>query len=89
MAALSASESPMLPKHLYENGGEPPANPLVSAPIGTGPFKFIEWQRGRYLRLERNPDYWVQGKPQIDEMIALIRVCLDATLKDLQTRGWM
>ena len=38
-------------------------------PIGTGPFKFVEWQRGRYLRLERNPDYWVKGKPQIDEMI--------------------
>jgi peptide/nickel transport system substrate-binding protein len=69
MAALSASESPMLPKHLYENGGEPPANPLVSAPIGTGPFKFVEWQRGRYIRLERNPDYWIKGKPYVDEMI--------------------
>jgi peptide/nickel transport system substrate-binding protein len=69
MAALSASESPMLPKHLYENGGEPPANPLVSAPIGTGPFKFVEWQRGRYIRLERNPDYWIRGKPYVDEMI--------------------
>jgi peptide/nickel transport system substrate-binding protein len=69
MAALSASESPMLPKHLYENGAEPPANPLVSAPIGTGPFKFVEWQRGRYIRLERNPDYWIKGKPYVDEMI--------------------
>ncbi len=69
MAALSASELPMLPKHLYDNGSEPPANPLVNAPVGTGPFKFVEWQRGRYLRLERNPDYWVKGKPQIDEMI--------------------
>ena len=69
MAALSASESPMLPKHLYEKGGEPPTNPLVNAPVGTGPFKFVEWQRGRYIKLERNPDYWQKGKPFVDDLI--------------------
>jgi peptide/nickel transport system substrate-binding protein len=68
MAALSASESPMLPKHLYEKG-DPTTNPLVSAPIGTGPFKFAEWQRGRFIRLVRNPDYWVKGEPSFDTVI--------------------
>jgi peptide/nickel transport system substrate-binding protein len=68
MAALSASESPMLPKHLYE-GSDPPTNKLGNAPIGTGPYKFVEWRRGSYMTLARNPDYWVKGKPEVESLI--------------------
>lgn len=68
MAALSASESPVLPKHLYEKG-EPQTSPLLAAPVGTGPFKFAEWQRGRFIRLVRNPDYWIKGQPGFETVI--------------------
>src|SRR5919197_3580177 len=57
MMALSGYESPMLPKHLFE-GGDIKASKHANAPVGTGPFKFVEWQRGQYMRLDRNPDYW-------------------------------
>jgi len=30
-------------------------------PVGTGPFRFVEWQRGKAIILERTPDYW--GEP--------------------------
>ena len=30
--------------------------------VGTGPFKYVEWQRGAQLVLGRNDDYWA-GKP--------------------------
>ncbi len=73
MVALSASESPILPKHLYEKG-DPTTSPQLNAPVGTGPFKFAEWQRGKFIRLVKNPDYWVKGQPHFDALIVrLIR----------------
>lgn len=37
------------------------ANGNAVHPIGTGPFRFVSWQRGTAIQLSRNPDYW--GKP--------------------------
>jgi peptide/nickel transport system substrate-binding protein len=34
-------------------------------PIGTGPFRFVEWARDERVILEANPDYF-RGRPQID-----------------------
>jgi len=60
--------APMMPKHIYE--GEDYINsPHNQTPIGTGPFKFKEWRRGEHIKLERNPDYWKEGKPYLDEVI--------------------
>src|SRR6266851_6927487 len=28
------------------------------APVGTGPFRFVEWKTNTHVILERNPDYW-------------------------------
>ena len=37
-------------------------------PIGTGPFKFVEWRVNDYLEVERNRDYWREGLPYLDEI---------------------
>lgn len=68
MSALSGSESPVLPKHLYETG-DPLTNPANNAPIGTGPFRFGEWKRGNTISLERNEGYWDAGKPYLDRIV--------------------
>lgn len=60
--------APMMPKHVYE-GTDYMKNPANQHPIGTGPFMYKEWKRGEYIKLERNPNYWKEGKPYLDELI--------------------
>ncbi|MEX3824386.1 ABC transporter substrate-binding protein, partial [Paraburkholderia sp. BR14262] len=69
--AFSASETPILPKHLSE-GKDVLANPANNAPIGTGPFRFVKWVRGSYIEYARNDDYWTAGKPYLDRIIVKI-----------------
>lgn len=66
--ALSSSESPIVPQHVYLNS-DPYSNPNNNAPIGTGPFKFSKWVRGSYIEYVRNPDYWDKPKPYLDKII--------------------
>lgn len=50
---------PIIPKHVLEQG-EPDFNkhPFGRHPIGTGPYKFVSWNTGSQIVLERNDDYW-------------------------------
>lgn len=38
-------------------------------PVGTGPFKFVEWNRNDTIRIEKFDDYWVEGEPKLDEVV--------------------
>ncbi len=35
-------------------------------PIGTGPFKFAEFNSNSTIKVVRNPDYWKEGMPYLD-----------------------
>ena len=35
-------------------------------PIGTGPFKFVEFKPNEYIKVTKNPDYWKPGRPYLD-----------------------
>jgi peptide/nickel transport system substrate-binding protein len=58
----------VLPAHIFR-GTDVLKNPAIFKPVGLGPFQLKEWQRGDHLTLARNPNYWEQGKPYLDEVI--------------------
>ncbi|MFN4099354.1 MAG: ABC transporter substrate-binding protein [Pararhodobacter sp.] len=60
--------SSVLPKHLYE-GTDIASNPANAQLVGTGPFRFAEYRPGEYYRLTRNPTYWKEGQPLLDEIL--------------------
>lgn len=40
---------------------------LPEEPLGSGPFTVKQWKHGDRMMLARNPNYWDQGKPYVDE----------------------
>ena len=50
--------------------GSPSAD-FGQKPIGTGPWKFVEWRHDDYLRFAKNPDYF-DGAPKTDSLMARI-----------------
>jgi peptide/nickel transport system substrate-binding protein len=68
MKALFAAESAILPAHLYA-GKDFVENPHNLQPVGTGPYKFVSFQRGDNLVLEKNPNYWNKDLPRFDRVV--------------------
>jgi peptide/nickel transport system substrate-binding protein len=42
------------------------SNDPARVPIGTGPFKFVDWVQGDHITLERNDNYFAEGLPYLD-----------------------
>jgi peptide/nickel transport system substrate-binding protein len=60
LALFSAS---ILPKKAVEAQGDD----FFKKPFGSGPFMVKAWNKGQDIDLLRNPNYWQQGKPGVDE----------------------
>jgi peptide/nickel transport system substrate-binding protein len=58
----------IVPKHLFD-GQDFRQAPAVQRPVGTGPFRFTEWQRGNFIRLDRFDGYWKPNQPYLDTII--------------------
>jgi peptide/nickel transport system substrate-binding protein len=59
VALLASGFSPVYPCHV-------PPRDMRSHPIGTGPFKFLEYKPNESIKLARNPDYWKPSRPYLD-----------------------
>ncbi len=56
------------PKHIFETG-DIRQNPANTAPIGTGPFKFVQYERGQFIIADRNQTYWRDNRPYLDRIV--------------------
>lgn len=43
-------------------------NDISKHPIGTGPFKFDEWEEGEHLKIDKFDDYWEEDLPKVDNI---------------------
>ena len=62
---LDVVEAPIIAKHIYE-GKEVDKDPANLKPIGTGPFRFVEYVKGDHVTLERNPTFFRPDRPYFD-----------------------
>jgi peptide/nickel transport system substrate-binding protein len=59
LALFATGYNPVYPCHVS-------AAEMRTKPIGTGPFKFVEFKSNESVKVVRNPDYWRQGHPYLD-----------------------
>src|SRR5467141_2345080 len=59
LTTLASGYAPVYPCHV-------PARDMRSHPIGTGPFKFVEFKPNESIKVSRNPDYWKKDRPYLD-----------------------
>jgi peptide/nickel transport system substrate-binding protein len=59
LALLASGWSAVYPCHVLPRE-------MRQRPIGTGPFKFVEFKPNEHVKVVRNPDYWKPGRPYLD-----------------------
>jgi peptide/nickel transport system substrate-binding protein len=59
LALFAAGYNPVYPCHVS-------AADMRTKPVGTGPFKFVEFKSNESVKVVRNPDYWRKGHPYLD-----------------------
>ena len=59
LALLASGFTPVYPCHV-------PPREMRQNPIGTGPFKFVEYKANQSITVVRNPNYWKPGLPYLD-----------------------
>lgn len=62
-ALLGALANPIAPAVIVPEGEAERQDGQITDPIGTGPFRFVEWQPDQYLRVERFDDYALDDRP--------------------------
>jgi len=75
----------ILPKHLLEKE-DINTTSFNRKPIGTGPFRFVEWVTDEKIVVEANPDYF-EGRPHLDRII--YRIIPETSLSEMEllTKG--
>jgi peptide/nickel transport system substrate-binding protein len=81
---------PIVPKHLFDNGEDFNSHSQNRAPIGNGPYRFVRWDTGKKILLERNEDYWgkeIGRMPEIKKLDFEVIAEDTVALQILKKRG--
>ena len=85
LLVLSSALTPIIPKHVFDDGTDIKTNPKNNLPVGSGPFRVTEFEPGQHIILERFDDFFIDGKPYLDRIV--IRQYQDANSAVLALEG--
>jgi peptide/nickel transport system substrate-binding protein/oligopeptide transport system substrate-binding protein len=64
VSMLAVGHAKIVPRDVVERDPEH----FSQHPVGTGPFRFVRWQRGKEIVLSANPDYF-DGPPRLEQVV--------------------
>ena len=79
-AFLEYMTKPVMPKHLLE-GEDWQTSDFFRAPVGTGPYKFVSWDAGQTITMEKNEEYFA-GAANIDTIV--FKIVTDDNAKSME-----
>lgn len=69
LMALSPAFCPILPKHFFDDGQPIRTNPKNMMPVGSGPYKVVEFKPREAIVLERHPGFFIKDRPKVQRLI--------------------
>lgn len=69
LLALSGPLTPILPKHVFDDGQDITASSNNNLPVGSGPFKVTQFEPGQHIILERHDGFFLEGRPYLDRIV--------------------
>ncbi len=77
----------VLPRHVFNGNTDLSQAAFNRMPeVGTGPFKFVRWESGAFIELEKNPMYrGAPDKPRLDKLIYTIVPARETAIQQLKT----
>ncbi len=71
LIAMSPGLLPIIPKHIFDDGQDIQTHPRNGGSdfVGSGPFRVVEYDAAELVRLEKFDDFFLEGRPYLDEII--------------------
>jgi peptide/nickel transport system substrate-binding protein len=79
---ITFADLPILPKHIWESVENP--RKYTDLPVGTGPYKLVEYQPDQFYKFEANTEYF-KGQPLVDTLIMPVIKDPSATFNALRS----
>jgi peptide/nickel transport system substrate-binding protein len=85
---LTLTRVPIIPEHIWKDIWKPESymNQPPEGPIGSGPFKLVEYRPGEYARFVANKNYW-RGRPYVDGILVKYDLTTEGEYMELEKGG--